>query len=142
MPVNLFLAGEMISTVITKDIISDSTDSLYNTLKSLFDYDCHYLKKKLTEYDLEVKLEIINSYVNKQYETTDVTIQTCLKYIKQIIETINLELKNIQKIMDEHKTKWFYNWRTANYYNNLNNLNIYIKVLDSRLDLLFKIKLN
>jgi|SaaInlStandDraft_1057018.scaffolds.fasta_scaffold297673_2 hypothetical protein len=139
MPINLFLAGEVISTVITKDIISDSTDSLYNTLKNLFDYDCHYLKQKLSEFDLEVKIEVINSYLEKISSTDDKSVQTCLKYIKQIIEKINSELKDIQKIMDDHKTKWFYNWRTANYYSNLNDLKIYINILNSRLDLLFKI---
>ena len=139
MPINLFLAGEVISSVITKDIISDSTDSLYNTLKTLFDYDCHILKQKLSEFDLEVKIEVINSYLDKISVTEDKSTQTCLKYIKQIIEKINSELQNIQKIIDEHKTKWFYNWRTANYYNNLNDLTIYVGILNSRLDLLFKI---
>jgi len=39
MPVSMFLAGEVISSVMTKDIISDSTDKLYNSLKNLFDYN-------------------------------------------------------------------------------------------------------
>ena len=84
MPVSIFLAGEVISSVMTKDIISDSTDKLYNTLKNLFHYNCSYLREKLETYDLEVKIEIINSYIKKIENTNDNSIQVCLKYIKLI----------------------------------------------------------
>jgi hypothetical protein len=139
MPVSIFLAGEVISSVMTKDIISDSTDKLYNTLKNLFHYNCSYLREKLETYDLEVKIEIINSYIKKIENTNDNSIQVCLKYIKLIIETINKELEEIKKIIELHQSKWFYNWRTANYYNNLNNLSNHVNILNSRLDLFFKI---
>ena len=135
----MFLAGEVITSVMTKDIVSDSTDKLYTTLKNLFDYNCHFLKEKLEEFDLEVKLEIINSYIKDIETTENNSIKICLKYIKEIIEIINKELEDIKKIMDEHKNKWFYNWRTANYSKNLNNLSAHIEILNSRLDLFFKI---
>lgn len=143
MPVNLlFVNNSIVNGLVEKEIIIEAVNAIDKQIKHLLKLDCDLTKTKLEELDLEVKIEIIQSYINNLDNTQDETLQICLKNIKQIIDKISIELSNIKMIKEEHKNKWFSNYRVPDYLLNFNNLQKYTNIFNQRIDLLFKIKPN
>jgi hypothetical protein len=141
MPINLlFVNNSIVSGLVEKEIIIEAVNTIDKQIKHLLNLDCNVTKNKLEELDLEVKIEIIQSFINNLDEINNETMQICLKNIKIIIEKIGVELKNIKKIKDEHESKWFSNYRVPDYENNFINLQKYTNIFNQRIDLLFKIE--
>jgi hypothetical protein len=141
MPVNLlFVNNSIVNGLVEKEIIIEAVNMIDKQIKHLLKLDCDLTKTKLEELDLEVKIEIIQSYINNLDNTQDETLQLCLKNIKLIIDKISEELNNIKLIKEDHKNKWFSNYRIPDYLLNFNNLQKYTNIFNQRIDLLFKIK--
>lgn len=140
-PINLlFVNNSIVNRIIEKEIIIETVNSIDKQIKNLLNLGCDLTKTKLEELDLEVKIEIIQSYIKNLDNIDNETLQICLKNIKIIIEKISKELKQIEKIKEEHQTKWFADYRVPNYENIFINLQKYTNIFNQRLDLLFKIK--
>jgi len=141
MPINLlFVNNPIVNSLIEKEIIIETVNTIDKQIKNLLNLGCDLTKNKLEELDLEVKIEIIQSYIKNLDNIDNETLQICLKNIKQIIDKISYELKEIQNIKEEHKNKWFSNYRVPTYNNNFINLKKYTNIFNQRIDLLFKIK--
>jgi hypothetical protein len=140
MPLNLlFVNNSVVTGFIEKEIIIETIHSIDKQIKHLLNLDCDLTKNKLEELDLEVKIEIIQSYIKNLDNIQDETLQICLKNIKNIIDKISFELKEIKNIKEEHKEKWFSSYRFPSYENNFINLQKYTNIFNQRIDLLFKI---
>ena len=141
MPINLlFVNNSIVNGIIEKEIIIETVNSIDKQLKNLLNLGCDLTKSKLEELDLEVKIEIIQSYIKNLDNIDNETLQICFKNIKLIIDKISLELKEIHNIKEEHKNKWLSNYRVPSYDNNFLNLQKYTNIFNQRIDLLFKIK--
>lgn len=140
-PINLlFVNNSIVNSIIEKEIIIETVNSIDKQIKNLLNFGCDLTKTKLEELDLEVKIEIIQSYIKNLDNIDNETLQICLKNIKIIIEKISKELKQIEKIKEEYQIKWFADYRVPNYENIFINLQKYTNIFNQRLDLLFKIK--
>ena len=140
-PINLlFVNNSIVNSIIEKEIIIETVNSIDKQIKNLLNFGCDLTKTKLEELDLEVKIEIIQSYIKNLDNIDNETLQICLKNIKIIIEKISKELKQIEKIKEEHQIKWFADYRVPNYENIFINLQKYTNIFNQRIDLLFKIK--
>ena len=140
-PINLlFVNNSIVNSIIEKEIIIETVNSIDKQIKNLLNLGCDLTKNKLEELDLEVKIEIIQSYIKNLDNIDNETLQICLKNINIIIEKISKELKQIEEIKAEHQNKWFANYRVPNYENIFINLQKYTNIFNQRLDLLFKIK--
>ena len=141
MPINLlFVNNSIVSGLIEKEIIIETVNTIDKQIKHLLKLDCNVTKNKLEELDLEVKIEIIQSFIKNLDNINNETLQICLKNINVIIEKIGKELQQIKDIKEEHKNKWFSDYRVPNYEDNFLNLQKYTNIFNQRIDLLFKIK--
>ena len=141
MPVNLlFVNNQLLNTIIEKEVIVETIETINKQVKHLLNIDCDTTKNKMEELDLEVKIEIIQSFINNLNEIENETIQLCLKNIKLIIDKLSKELNEIKSIREDHKNKWFSNYRIPDYEKNFLNLQKYTNIFNQRTDLLFKIK--
>ena len=141
MPINLlFVNNSIVTGLIEKELIIETVNTIDKQIKHLLKLDCDITKNKLEELDLEVKIEIIQSFISTIDNINNKTLQICFKNIKLIIDKISKELESIKKIKEEHKHKWFSNYRVPDYENNFINLQKYTNIFNQRLDLLFKIK--
>ena len=141
MPVNLlFVNNQLLNTIIEKEVIVETIETINKQVKHLLNIDCDTTKNKMEELDLEVKIQIIQSFINNLNEIKNETIQLCLKNIKLIIDKLSKELNEIKSIREDHKNKWFSNYRIPDYEKNFLNLQKYTNIFNQRIDLLFKIK--
>ena len=53
--------------------------------------------------------------------------------------TIEAEITEINKEIEDHSKKWFNTFRSCNYTNQIENLKKHVKILDNRFDLYMKI---
>lgn len=141
MPINLlFVNNSIVTELIEKELIIETVNTIDKQIKHLLKLDCDITKNKLEELDLEVKIEIIQSFISTIDNINNETLQICFKNIKLIIDKISKELESIKKIKEEHKHKWFSNYRAPDYENNFINLQKYTNIFNQRIDLLFKVK--
>ena len=102
------------------------------------------INKFLVKSDLLVKLEIMDLLLidikNKDLKPVQIK---CLNKISDLIENIKNLLNNIKIKINMHSEKYFSYYRVLDLNEELNKLNDYTLLLDSRIDLLLKmLKLN
>lgn len=96
---------------------------------------------------INISLNIIDYYVsNKESNKKEIIydykinpITLCLKYIREIIWEINRDLEEMKKKVDNHKSKWFNNWRSLNIKPLMKTIEINSNLLEKRFDDLNKI---
>ena len=120
--------------------ITDTSNLLLSMAKTAVN-DYTDFKNTLEKIDLNTKLNVIENFMNmipKNYENIK-CVSTSLNSLHEIVVKIHDELAKINNIIEEHKTKYFYYWRTPYYNIELQNIIIYKKILDDRFDILLKI---
>lgn len=132
-----------VTTLISKELIAktigETSTSIYNSLNDI--YNQNEFNHILDELDIKSKIDIVNSLmktVDKKKKISDV-LHKSLNYLHEIIDKINLEIKDISKEIEEHKHKYFYYLRTPSYNTKVNNLVKHSDILNKRLDLLIKL---
>ena len=132
---SILLGREMLSQTISK-----SSNNILTGVYSILQDEDFAFKKILLEYDLYNKLEVISSYVSEDIKSSSESVKICLKNIGETMIKLEKNIKNIEEKIKEHKNLWFYRFRTPNYINLIKDLEIDIKILSDRFDLLIKIK--
>lgn len=99
------------------------------------------IKKTTDNIDLYNKLMIIDNFVKNIPKGLEKNkcISISLNSIHDIIVQINNELTLINKIIEDHRLKYFYYFRKFDYYKELNNIINYKKIMDERFDILLKL---
>ena len=73
-PINLlFVNNSIVNSIIEKEIIIETVNSIDKQIKNLLNFGCDLTKTKLEELDLEVKIEIIQSYIKNGYQGSQET---------------------------------------------------------------------
>ena len=67
------------------------------------------------------------------------SLTVCLRNVYHMVFLIKEELLAIQRLINEHKLRYFASWRSPGYGANLKRLRKYKELLDKRCDLLIKI---
>lgn len=140
-------ASAIIVDLIGKNIASqallDTSQKIYNTLFLVYSFDNVIINNKL--YDVESQIKVIESLITDINTNIDIntkkfnSIQLCINNINDIINNVHDKLIELHLELEQHKTKWFYSYRTPNYKSHLDKLYNYKLQLDTRLDLLTKI---
>ena len=98
--------------------------------------------KILNKTDIEVTIKLLQTIISEipEYYNSSLSVVTALKNVQEIIGSIEDELKEIHhKITYNSNIYIMPNWRSYNYKDNLDSIEIKVNILDRRRDNLFKI---
>lgn len=125
----------LVSTAIGKGLLANALGDLYLYIKSSA-YN-EQLEKILLDLDIKSELDIVQALLDdlsKHIECRVVKVSS--DQMKRSVELIHYELKEIQKELEIHKSRYFNRYRTPNYEINIKNLRQHRDVLRKRRELL------
>jgi hypothetical protein len=134
---SLLLGKEMFTQTITT-----TTNNIYSGIDKLLMNDNIEFKKICEELDINIKLDIINTFIIDIHNSDKIfneSINKTFKYLEEILKTIELEIENINNELLFYEQIWFRKFRKCNYTIMINNLVKHVKLLDSRFELLIKL---
>jgi len=132
----------LIGREVFTNTISSTTKNIYKGIDNILINDNVQFKELLDELDINTKLDIINTFITDIHNDQKIfndTLNKTFKYLEDILNTINNEIKNINIELINHKEKWFNKLRSSKYHYMLNNLIKHVKILDERFNLLIKL---
>jgi hypothetical protein len=122
--------------------ITTTTNNIYSGIDKLLMNDNIEFKKICEELDINIKLDIINTFIIDIHNSDKIfneSINKTCKYLEAILKTIELEIENINNELLFYEQIWFRKFRKCNYTIMINNLVKHVKLLDSRFELLIKL---
>ena len=129
----LMLGGKIFSTV-----INDTASKIINVTETAIIHNHTDVHDIFTELDLDVRFEVINSLINHIKDDNE-TIHICLKSILDVITEINSITNKIKIAQEEHREKYFNEWRTIDVDEYIVGLKKQSELLDKRFELLVKV---
>ena len=141
LPVGLIFTSEIIG----KEIIGETSKGIFGLLTGINEFNIPYINTLLEELDIYKIVEIVESLfdqINKTNHTIEYIPAQLMAYknLHEINVKIKNELEEIKKNIELSKDYWFKSFRTPPYHENLENLKRYKKILDSRLELVFRLQ--
>ena len=132
-----FAVGELFVTYLGQAVmlqgITEMAKDIYSTIHSCFILKCPELILFLEKLDIENTVQNVEQLFNEcEIKKESHAIKESLCRIKQIILLIKNELKKIEKIVINHRTKYFHKLRKPNYKLNLQRLEVYNNTLNKR----------
>ena len=125
-------------TVIGKGLIAGAINDLYSFLKSSAHYE--KLEQVLHELDVKAELDVVQALledINHHVECNAVRVAS--EQVKEAVNLIHKELEIIHAELEYHKTRYFANWRSPSYDQNINNLRQFRDQLRKRRELLISV---
>tara|TARA_B110001469_G_C9614977_1_gene306083 strand:- start:1024 stop:1464 length:441 start_codon:yes stop_codon:yes gene_type:complete len=138
----IFSSSLLIGKEMFTQTINTTTKNIYNGIDKVLLNDNIQFRELLDTLDINTKLDIINSFIidiHKEHQILNNTLNKTLKYLENSLNTIDTEIKNIDKELIDHNNKWFSRIRSSKYPIMLNNLIKHMKILDERFNLLIKL---
>ena len=129
----LMLGGKIFST-----LINDTASKIISVTETAIIHNHTDVHDIFTELDLDVRLEVINSLINHIKDENE-TIHICLKSILDVITEINKITNKIKLAQEEHREKYFNEWRAINVDEHILGLKKQSELLDKRFNLLVNI---
>ena len=150
-----------------KTALHTSINTCSYIINNLTHYSTNYpnIKKWLDETDIKWTIEIMEKYINNisihnskinkekqllnnikednikedNIKEDGLVIDKCLEGLKEILDKLEKELKEIEENIKYHETKYFYTWRVIDINKNIEICNNHIKILNNRFELFIKI---
>ena len=134
----LFESGViLIGGKIFSNIINDTSDKVVNIVETALVHNHTDVHQLFTELDLDVRLEVINSLIkNIKREHSNDTVNICLKSLYDVITKINKITHEIDGVIEQHKEKYFNEWRQIDVDLQINEIRKQSELLDKRFSLL------
>jgi hypothetical protein len=136
------ITGISLATNLSNTLIKSSVQGSFDIIKNFVSYHHTQIKEVIDEYDLIAKLEIIEALMKdiEQEKINDKqSITKSLDNLKNVVENIHNSLKKIDIIIKEHQQKYFSNWRSLYYENEIYELKRNIKLMDLRYSMFLEI---
>lgn len=140
-PVGLIFTSEIIG----KEIIGETSKGIFGLLTGINEFNIPHVNKILENLDIYKIVEIVESLfeeVSKEHHTIEYIPAQILAYknLHEINVKIKDELEELKKNIEVAKEYWFTYFRRAPYHDNIENLKMFKKILDQRLDLVLKLR--
>jgi Na+/phosphate symporter len=129
----------LISSNLVNSLVSSTIELLGNSASFIrhgteSNKKIHKIRDQIEEMDIKIKLELVKTLLETLPKTDINTIMEnglidLISKIKSIVEWIDFEI-------DKHSVKWFSSYRSLSIDEKLDQLQHYIKILDSRIQLL------
>lgn len=134
------MAIELATIFIGKELLVESTRKIINGISDINGHNDYYVNMELEDLDIYTCVKIIHSIMNfiEEKENNEI-IKICIDELHKIVDKIDKELSIIKDLILLHKEKWFNSIRTPDYYNNVENVKKYKKILDKRLELFMNV---
>jgi hypothetical protein len=143
LPESVFGGVNTICTSIVVNTICKSTSSIISIIRYLgnSNHIVQDINVALKEIDLEFTIQIINQVILEHELVKDLTesIKNAIIGVSVILEEIRLELETIHDAIKYHESKYFANWRSLVWHNNVEKLKKYDLILQKRYALLFEL---
>lgn len=141
LPVGLIFTSEIIG----KEIIGETSKGIFGLLTGINEFNIPHVNTILEELDIYKIVEIVESLfeeINKGQHTIEYIPAQIMAYknLHEINVKIKEELESLKENIELSKQYWFTYFRTAPYHGNLINLKRFKKILDSRLELVFRLQ--
>ena len=125
-PAGMALTTNVISAFIGRQLfsqaISDASYTIYGSVSDIFSYS-NKVDEVLTQLDIKERVKTVDLLI-KDIRQYNQTITNCVSNLHDIIVLIREDLKQINHIIEEHKQKYFPNWRHLDCKIQLDNLKI------------------
>jgi len=127
-----------ITALIGNGLLSGALGDLYLFIKGSIYNDL--LEKVIKELDIKSELDIVQAILFdlSNYNENRI-IKVSSEQVKNTVNDIHHELKEIQKELEYHKTRYMCYWRTPNYTDNLIRLKTFRDILRKRRELLISV---
>ena len=130
------------SVVNSVTIVSSSVYSLITNIKLTKHIHQPEITKILTKSDMVATINLLNAVISEIPESfmNSISVIMALKNVQEIIENIEFELKEINNKLSYNNNLYVMsNWRSYDFKENLNSIELKVSILDRRRDNLFKI---
>jgi len=125
----------MVSTVIGKGLLAGALGDLYLFIKSSAYHE--QLEQVLCELDIKSELDIVQALLADLANHTECrVVKVSSDQMKNSVDLIHNELKEIQRKLEYHKTRFLSGYRTPDYEQNLKRLRQHRDILRKRRELL------
>ncbi len=132
--VSLFIGQKLLT-----DTISSTTHNIY-TILGRPSFNMYSFDKIINQLDLTYKLKTIEAVLKEicNIEIDSDALKLTIESVHEMITYIHDDLHKIEKIILDHKNKWFSGYRSIDMESEVIDLRLHTQLLDSRYDLLLK----
>ena len=126
----------LIGQQIFSKAITDASDSIYISALNIYNYN-ENIDDIIKCLDIQERIKTVNLLIKDIKEYNNI-ISNCILNLHDIILLIREDLKQINIIIENHKKKYFSNWRVLDCKKQVKNLKLHSVILDKRFDYLIK----
>lgn len=126
----------LIGQQIFSKAITDASDSIYISALNIYNYN-ENIDDIIKCLDIQERIKTVNLLIKDIKEYNNI-ISNCILNLHDIILLIREDLKQINIIIENHKKKYFSNWRVLDCKKQVKNLKLHSLILDKRFDYLIK----
>lgn len=143
-----YVVGGGIATVLGTNMINTVASTTVNTVLNTLSFAKNGtesnkmiidINQRIEMLDIPNKLEVIKTMMTHDGKSD---VQLALEHgVDDIIKKINIIMEQIEKEIKYHNSKWFSGYRSINLDDQIKELEILAKIIDSRISHLLQIKL-
>lgn len=108
------------SAVVGKGLLSGAIGDLYSFLRDSAHQE--HLEQVLYDLDINSELDLVQALLQDLTNKNTHASKVAADQLRQVVNAILKEIKEIQEILDYHATKYFNYWRTPYYGTHFDNL--------------------
>lgn len=133
------MSNKIIGETVLTTAIKHTCDDVISLLGHLGE-NYEHLEEDLEELDLENHIKIWNIYLEAHCaETEDKAILESIESMRNILDTIREELRDLRQEMENHSKKWFNEWRCDNSEKKMDRLRRHKKIFMERVNLFYNL---
>ena len=134
------VVGTLVGNEILNNSVRSSTKTVYDGIMDILGSNADSkFKNLIEEQDVYSKIKVIYEFLDAISRTNKNKYKIAIKNIEESLKIIENEIAIIKTGIEEHEEKYFKYFRVCEYKKNVDNLVKFVKILDSRFDLLIKI---
>lgn len=123
---------------IGKGLLANALGDLYLFIKSS-SYNTH-LEEVLEQLDIKAELDVVSALLDDIESRPECrAVKVASDKVREAVNYIHKQLREIQEELETHKTRYFYSWRSPDYTRQIKNLQKGGILLQKRRELLFSV---
>lgn len=134
------VVGAIVGNEILSNSVRRSTTTIYQSIIDILGSNAdEKFKNTIEEQDVYSKIKVIHEFIDSIPNGKKEKCKIAINNIELSLCLIEEEIETIKKGIETHEAKYFKYFRYCDYKRNVDNLVKYVKILNSRFDLLIKV---
>lgn len=125
-------------TLLISALSSNAIHSIYDLIKDIYNFNMNEINDSIKLIGVNDTLEIIKSILSS-VTSKNRTVLITINSINNTIKEINLEFEILKNLIEHHKQKYFYYYRSIDYIYHIEKIKNFNKLLLERIDILLRI---